>query len=281
MQRKTTSIHNRPVTYLEAGTQHTNTIVLLHGGIGAAQLNWAEVIPELATEYRVLSPDLPGFGGSKALDNLTMNRLDAWLVGFFEAVQIEQAVLVGHAFGALLARLFAVAHPSYVPALILINGGRFPGSVPAYMRVLANTPLVGKLLFQMISGGNLNQEGLGWLFEDPDLLTDSWVAEVRENKNGLAAVLRVQVRESLPKNHIPLVPTLLLWGENDTVATLEEAKILKETIGGAQLSPIAGTRHMPHIEVADVFAFQVLQFLNYLGRPASADLPGAGPLGSA
>ena len=80
------TLNNRKVTYYEAGLHHSRSILLLHGGIGDAKHNWYDVIPQLAEDYHVLAPNLPGFGGS---ENLARHRdlsdITAWLIDFLKS----------------------------------------------------------------------------------------------------------------------------------------------------------------------------------------------------
>ncbi|MEP6988420.1 MAG: alpha/beta fold hydrolase, partial [Chloroflexota bacterium] len=134
------------VHYWEDGTDQARTLLLIHGGVGDAQLHWAPVLPILAESFHVLAPDLPGFGSSQPLP---VNRTDVllhWIKSFIDAHQLEQVVLVGNAFGAMIVRLFAAANPKYAPAVILINGGGVP-ELPAFFKIVDRIPVLSTIIF--------------------------------------------------------------------------------------------------------------------------------------
>src|SRR3954469_21514577 len=103
--------------YLEAGSGD-ETVVLVHGsGPGVTSYaNWRLVIPALAEPWRVVAPDMVGFGFSDRPDDVTYS-LDTWAdqtVGVMDAMGIQKAHLVGNSFGGALALRLAPEHPAPV-----------------------------------------------------------------------------------------------------------------------------------------------------------------------
>jgi len=70
------------------------------------------------------------------------------------------------------------------------------------------------------------------------------------------------------------VPTLLLWGANDSMMSMEQGERLQREIPGAQLVPIAECGNLPSVEASDVFVFQIRAFLDQLSRPTLPILHG-------
>jgi len=68
------------IHYLEAGEANPGAVILLHGNVGDAVFHWRAVIRELALDYHVIAPDLPGFGGSSALATSTFDTMLDWMV---------------------------------------------------------------------------------------------------------------------------------------------------------------------------------------------------------
>ncbi|MEZ4667119.1 MAG: alpha/beta fold hydrolase [Anaerolineae bacterium] len=68
-------------------------------------LHWHAALPILGESFRVLAPDLPGFGASDLLPVMRTDALLHWLKSFLDICGAEQAVLVGNSFGGLLVRL--------------------------------------------------------------------------------------------------------------------------------------------------------------------------------
>ncbi len=100
-------------------------VFLIHGsGPGVtAWANWRLVIPSLAEQYRVIAPDMAGFGYTERLDNYNYT-MDNWVqhaIELMDALDIEKTHLVGNSFGGALAIALAIKHPQRVERLILMG----------------------------------------------------------------------------------------------------------------------------------------------------------------
>ena len=109
--------------YLEAG--EGEPVVLIHGsGPGVtAYANWRLVIPVLAQKYRVLAPDIAGFGYTERKADTGYN-LDFWvrhLVEWLDAVGVKKARFIGNSFGGALTLAIASRHPELVDRFILMG----------------------------------------------------------------------------------------------------------------------------------------------------------------
>lgn len=274
---KTITLNGRSVHYWQDGETNSRVLLLLHGGIGDADLNWLPGASALVEHFRVIAPDLPGFGKTDSLPTMSVDALLEWIKQFLDVLEIEQVALGGHAFGALLARLFAAANPTYVVALIMINGGTIP-NIPPIMKALARFPLIGKGIFYLLARSTVSPNELPRLVHNKDVLNDEFVTKVQSNLSGFASMMHLLAVTPIPEKRTPPVPTLLLWGAEDEIVTLKEAERIKGALGDAMLSPVAGCANMPHIEEPEVFAWQVIQFIETRNRPSKPDLPGVGKL---
>lgn len=254
------------VHYYTGGTPQKPPILLLHGYLGDAWTHWHEVIPALQEEYFIVAPDLPGYGQSDKLKALTMPNLIQWCIDFLDAVNINDAAVIGSSFGGgLLARLLAVEHSGRIPAVILVNGGVIP-AVPAIARTLAALPVTGGLLYGRIGASQVKRTALAELFEDESLLTDAFVARVQAQKQAVVQYMRAFTLMPKPEKRNPPVPILLIWGEEDHITPRVIAEGMNQHMPGSQLQLISGARHLPHVEASDVFVWQVKQFLNQIAR---------------
>jgi pimeloyl-ACP methyl ester carboxylesterase len=130
--------------YLTAGTTG-NRVLLIHGsGPGVtAYANWRLVIPELATDFQVVAPDMAGFGHSDRPAGIRYG-LDLWVdqvLGLMDRLDIANAHLVGNSFGGAIALRMAQRHPNRVGKLVLMGsmGVRFP-ITPGLERVWGYQP---------------------------------------------------------------------------------------------------------------------------------------------
>ena len=100
-------------------------VVLLHGsGPGvSAWANWRLVIPHLAENFRVIAPDIVGFGFTERPDDIRYD-METWLrhaLDFLDAMEIEQAHVIGNSFGGSLAVALAIHAPERVSRLVLMG----------------------------------------------------------------------------------------------------------------------------------------------------------------
>ena len=118
---------------IEAGGLLTNyhdigegaPVVLLHGsGPGvSAWANWRLNLPVLGEHYRVIAPDMAGFGFTERKTDARYD-IDGWIVhllGLLDALELNQVDLVGNSFGGSLALKFALRHPERVRRLVLMG----------------------------------------------------------------------------------------------------------------------------------------------------------------
>lgn len=100
---------------------NNNILVILHG-IGTSSERWAPIIPTLSKSFRVIVPDIVGFGKSeKPVDTYySMRFFVDFLQAFLEKLHIVRCVLVGHSFGGYLATEFAIEHREKIVKLILV-----------------------------------------------------------------------------------------------------------------------------------------------------------------
>jgi 3-oxoadipate enol-lactonase len=107
-----------PLPFDAAGTG--SPVVLLHAGVADRRM-WAAQIPALAERYRVLAPDLPGYGDAPLAPGPLSNVAE--VVGFLDDQGIAAAAFVGASFGGRVALEVATAHPGRVTELVLLCPG--------------------------------------------------------------------------------------------------------------------------------------------------------------
>jgi pimeloyl-ACP methyl ester carboxylesterase len=276
---KTLTLNGLPVNYWEDGQENARSLLLIHGGIGDAAFHWKPVMPILAETFHVYAPDLPGFGKSAPLPQMSTDALLTWLNRFLQTLDVEQAVVVGNSLGALVARLFAAADPQAVPAVVLVNGGAVP-SVPPVFSLLARIPLVSQLFFAQFGRMGTSPATLKRMIHAPEVLTDAFTNEVRAASGGYTRLMKMLFASPMPQKQTPLVPTLILWGADDQLTMVSDAEAIKASIPGAVLTTIAECGHMPQLETPDVFVWQVNTFLDNLSRPRQQSRSGPSMLSS-
>ncbi len=116
-------------------------VVLLHGsGAGvSAWANWRNLIPKLSDRYRVLAPDLAGFGYTEIPDDFEFRFMATWieqLEALLAALDIKSAHWVGNSFGGALTLWMAAQRPDLCDRLVLMGPGGWPTKVNENLEAL-------------------------------------------------------------------------------------------------------------------------------------------------
>jgi pimeloyl-ACP methyl ester carboxylesterase len=125
---RTIAVDNVEVFYREAGPSNAPVVLLLHGFPTAGHM-FRDLIPQLATRYRVIAPDLPGFGNTKAPPrgkfDYTFDNLAKVIEGFVEKLKLDRYVLYLFDYGAPTGFRVAIARPERVAGIISQNGNAY------------------------------------------------------------------------------------------------------------------------------------------------------------
>ncbi len=108
--------------FLEAGSQHQEIVILLHGASSNAT-SWLSDIAEYSKQYKVIAIDIIGEAGKSAETRPSYETIDfaAWLKEIFDGLNISKAKIIGLSQGGWLALRFAISFPELVDRLILLT----------------------------------------------------------------------------------------------------------------------------------------------------------------
>ncbi len=255
------------------GTSNGRTVVLLHGFnfFGEA---WAGTIDVLARAgYRVIVPDQIGFGrSSKPFIPYTFNDMAIDTRRLLQSLGVDQADIVGHSMGGMLASRFAMLYPDLTTHLVLVNQigltdarpGRAPRSLDdAYTgdTTRPTPPRTYEAVRQTITRYFVTWKPeyekyvrihWGWT-QSPDWTHFSHVR---------AALTQMLSAETVVYDwqHIKS-KTLVIGGAKDTPAYPEQARHVAASIPGAQLELIDNCGHVPQFEAPEVFHEKLIRFL--------------------
>lgn len=125
---KTQQVGSVSVFYRESGAKNAPVLLLLHGFPSSSHM-FRDLIPMLADRYRVIAPDLPGFGQTRSPErgdfNYTFDNLAKVIDGFTQALSLDRYALYVFDYGAPVGYRLAVAHPERITALISQNGNAY------------------------------------------------------------------------------------------------------------------------------------------------------------
>jgi pimeloyl-ACP methyl ester carboxylesterase len=245
-------------------------IVLLHGS-GSSLHAWEGWVAALKAQRRVITLDLPGFGltGPSPDGVYTVDNDVRVVIALLDKLGIERCVLGGNSLGGAVAWRTALAHPSRVDKLILVDAGGYPShstSIPLGFR-LARMPVVSWLL-QNTLPRFLVVQGMRDVFGDPAKVTpemvDRAVELTQREGNRRAFIERARQRSSAslaPRIPELRLPTLVMWGGRDRLIPPDDAERFHRDIAGSTLAMFDDLGHAPEEEDPVRSVAAVKQFL--------------------
>ncbi len=261
MQDKFLQIDGHKIRYLESGSSK-NTLVLIHG-LGASAERWSHVIPLFADHFRVMVPDLIGFGYSdKPTVDYTTDFFSEFLEKFFAASNIHRPNIIGSSLGGQISAEYTSSHSEDVEKLILVSpAGMMKQSTPALdayiMAALYPNEVSAKNAFEMMEGSGKNiEENIIHEFVERMQLPNAKLAF-------MSTVLGLKNSDSITsKLKSILAPTLIIWGADDPVIPINYADDFVSTIQDCRFFRMDGCGHTPYVQDPLTFASKCLEFLN-------------------
>jgi pimeloyl-ACP methyl ester carboxylesterase/nitrite reductase/ring-hydroxylating ferredoxin subunit len=244
-------------------------VVLIHGsGPGvSAWANWRLTLPALSERFRVLAPDVLGFGYTDRPAGVRYH-LEAWtehLIGFLDALGLDRVSLVGNSFGGALALSIATRAPERVDKLVLMGSVGVPFELtPGLDAVSGFEPSLSAmraLLDVFAYDRTLVSDDLARL--RLDAATRPGVQEAFRSmfpRPRQASVEALTIDEDLVRG-LPH-ETLVLHGRDDLVIPMTNSLRLLELIENAQLHVFGRCGHWVQIEHTDEFNRLVTDFLS-------------------
>jgi len=254
-------IDGHKIRYLESGNSK-NTLVLIHG-LGASAERWSHVIPLLTDSFRVIVPDLIGFGFSdKPTADYTPDFFSDFLEKFFSETSIVRPSVVGSSLGGQISAEYAALHSENVEKLVLVSpAGLMKKSTPALdayiMAALYPNQANAKNAFEMMEGSGKPAE---------PAIVDGFVKRMRLPNAKLAfmsTILGLKNSESIASKLESIsAPTLIIWGSNDPVIPIGYADDFVSAIQDCRFFRMDGCGHTPYVQDPHTFTAKVLEFLN-------------------
>jgi len=243
------------VFYREAGSPQAPVLLLLHG-FPTSSFMYRELIPRLADRYRVIAPDLPGFGFTEVPEKrkytYTFDALAQTVDAFTQAIKINRYALYIFDYGAPTGLRLAMAHPERVSAIVSQNGNAYEeGLGDAWGPIRKYWAVPNAENREVIAKNVLTLEGTRWQYTHgvanadsvaPESYTlDMALMERPGNKDiqldlflnyASNVALYPKFQEYFRKSKPPL---LAIWGKNDPFFIPAGAEAFRKDIPGAQV----------------------------------------------
>jgi pimeloyl-ACP methyl ester carboxylesterase len=253
-------------------------LVLLHGFL-ASTFSWREVMAPLSKHGQVIAFDMPASGLTErpvrweGENPYSPEGQAALTLGLMDALDVDEAILVGNSAGGRTAMLVALQHPERVRALVLISpatgdegGGR------DWIRPLLNTPQadrLGPLLVRSVQEWGLEFGRSAW--HDPSLITpEIWEGyqkplQAQDWDRGLWELMQARTNvELLGRLEALQLPVLVITGDDDRIVPTEDSLRLAGQLPQARLAVLPTCGHTPQEECPGEFLLAVEDFLQEL-----------------
>jgi pimeloyl-ACP methyl ester carboxylesterase len=266
------------VYYVHNDNPKLPVIIMIHGFRGTH--HGLELIAKNLSEYRIIIPDLPGFGETKPLtDEHSLDNYTAWLHDFISDLKLSKPpILLGHSFGSIVAGNYASLHPKTIEKLILVNpigapalegsqaimtqftllGHKFSGILPEKLakKLLSAKPAVMAMSITMAKTNDkklrkfIHSEHLQHFssFYSSKMVTEAFKTSINNNVRDFAAKINT--------------PTLLIVGDKDDITPLSKQHELVKLFRDAKIKVIKNVGHLTHYETPDKVAGLIKDFVH-------------------
>jgi pimeloyl-ACP methyl ester carboxylesterase len=251
------------VNYVEMGPpepeQEPQAIVFVHGLSGCWQ-NWLEQLPVFARDYRVIAPDLPGFGDSPEPDwEVSIPAYARLVTGLCDELDVRDAVLVGNSMGGFVSAELVADQPDRFEKLVLVSAAgvsstrlrRAPTAVVARM-LAAALPYAMNLQQRQFRRPRARATAFANIVRHPlrlryELLWEFFQGGMRAESfaEALGSLAGYDILDRLDDVE---VPTLIVWGRDDRVVPPRDAGEFGARLRNSETVIFDDCGHLPMAE---------------------------------
>jgi len=241
-------------------------VVLLHGLFGSS-VNWHSIARELASDYRVLVPDLRNHGRSPHVAGMSYPEMTADIMTLLRRLGLKRAALVGHSMGAKVAMWLALRDGATVERLVAVDMApvtypdRFENVVAALEAVdlerIRSRSEAEQSLAEYLDESRVRQ----YLLQSLALKNGRWawrmnLTELRAALPSLVGYPKAARGEQYPG------PALFIYGADSAYVTAKEHHAIRELFPYARLHAVAGAAHWVYADQPQLFLSALRGFLS-------------------
>ncbi len=258
--------------YQEFGENHAPALVLIHG-FTASHFVWNKVAPRLAEAgFHVVAVDLVGFGYSEKPRwfDYSIPAQARVVSRFMNTLGIGRATLVGSSYGGAVSLTMALDYPEFVEKLVLIDAVINDEVLSHPILRLASIPGVGEVItpFLVDSRMLMRHRMRGTIAKaNHSMITDDRISTVlrplsaADGHHSVLATSRAWSANRLEEDlHLVTQPTLIIWGEHDSVIGIHNGHKLHDSILHSRFVVLKDCGHVPAEEKSELVAELVREF---------------------
>ena len=258
-------VNGHNIHYIKQGTG--KPLILSHG-FGGSTYTWRHLIPLLSDHYTVYAYDILGFGLSdKPPDaDYTMQAHGDSLIGLMDALQLPSATIIGHSMGGIIAGYAALAAPSKIDKLVLIEPGFYTNKTPAFLQYMF-FPL-NRIMARQFCSRSMQERFLLVSFYDKSRITeevvDAYMIPTRtpDILDSMAHMMVTAAAQKFDGITVQITqPTLLVYGEREKGVLPEVANRINGEIKGSVLASVEESGHYLQEEQPEALALIIRDFL--------------------
>jgi 3-oxoadipate enol-lactonase len=236
-------------------------LFLLHSLL-SDRASFDAVVGELSRSFRVIVPELPGFGGSSAVSGGLAAVADRMAEAVTDAAGGGGAIVLGNGYGGFVALQMAIRHPGIASRLVLADSGAAFSQAgrEAFRNMAAASKARGLQAITDVAMGRLFAPE--FQAQHPDLMANRREAFLRTDPDvfqaACAALAELDLRPQLPQVKVPV---LVLVGEHDEATPPPMSHELAALLPNARLKIIPGCAHVPQLQSPKVFLEAIGDFI--------------------
>ena len=235
------------------------TILLLHG-LGGSADRWTKIIPALSSKYRLIIPDIIGFGYSeKPHVEYTVDFFIDFLKKFLDILNISDLIIIGSSFGGLLALEYAIKYNYMVKKLVLVS----PAGMMRYVSPTLKHYISAALYPTFENVLRAYKE----MVYDSTTATEESILDFINRMNlenskyaFMSTLMGFNDHPNLNDRLKIDLPTLIVWRRYDKLIPVRYAKKFK--IPNSRIVILDHCGHYPHQEKTEIFTKTVMKFLD-------------------
>ncbi|MDO6739383.1 alpha/beta fold hydrolase [Wenyingzhuangia sp. 2_MG-2023] len=259
VEQKEITVDSVKTAYLSAGNGYP--VIFLHGG-GAGAITWYPSIGPISKKFQVIAPDIIGYGESDK-PNAPYDRpyFSKWLKSFLKELKISKAHIVGLSQGGAIALQFTIDNPEMVDKLVLVDSAGL-GAKASF------GSMIGMIWMNSFPSSLANRFNSPYILHTPskrDPNHSLYSIAVIKDKGGKNAFKqgRGSAVSKIPEELLKQIKneTLIIWGENDKLFSVEYGEATAKIIPNAKLHLIQDAGHLPLIDQTEIFNEILIDFL--------------------